>query len=116
MHEKRGIIRSYDIKLDYEKLGICVLAFIFLRQKPEIIKKQDAYINQYHKSKNVISCYRLNEETAMFCGFRNLNDLENYFNMLRSEYQDLVEIKDIHIISTMWVIKESFDDLYLLKK
>jgi len=111
--EKRGIIRSYDIELDYEKLGICVLAFIFLRPKPEIIKKQEDYISQCHKSKNVISCYRLNEETAMFCGFRNLNDLENYFNMLRSEYQDLVEIKDIHIISTMGVIKESFDDLYL---
>ena len=111
--EKRGIIRSYDVELDYEKLDINVLTFIFVKPKPEIIKKQAVYIQQCHNSKNVISCYRLNEETAMLCGFRNLNDLENYFNMLRSQYQDLIEIKDVHIVSPKGVIKESFDDLYL---
>jgi len=111
--EKRGIIRSYDVELDYEKLDINVLAFIFLRPKSEIIKKQAIYIEQCNKSNNVIGCYRLNEEIAMFCGFRNLNDLENYFNMLRLKYKDLIEIKDVHIVSPRGVIKESFDNLYL---
>jgi len=111
--EKFGIIRKYNVELDYEKLGIGVLAFIFVNPKSEILKNHEHYIRQCQRSRNIISCYRLNEATAMFCGFRNLNDLESYINILRSEYKDLIEIKDIHIISPKGVIKESFDDLYL---
>ena len=76
--ESNGIIKSYNIELDYEKLGINVLAFIFLKPKPEIIKKQSEHIKQCKRSRKVIGCYRLNEETAMFCGFKDLNDLENF--------------------------------------
>jgi DNA-binding Lrp family transcriptional regulator len=111
--EKTGIIRKYNIELDYEKLGIKVLAFIFVRPNPEILKNQGKYIKECHKSRKVIGCYRLNEETALFCGFKDLNDLESYVNGLRCNYKDLIEIKHIHIICPNGVLKESFDDLYL---
>src|SRR3989338_1171492 len=111
--EKRGIIKRYNADLDYEKLGINVLAFIFVNPRSDLIKKQDTYIRQCHRSKNVIGCYRLNEETTLFCGFKDLNDLENYINCLRRDYKGLIELKHIHLISPRGVIKESFDDLFL---
>ena len=78
-----------------------------------MFKFQSDLIRRCHNSKYVIGCYRLNEETALFCGFKNLNELENYSNLIREQYNEIVKIKQIHIISPKGVIKESFDDLYL---
>jgi DNA-binding Lrp family transcriptional regulator len=111
--ENCGVIKRYNINLDYEKLGINVLAFIFVSPEPEIFKLQEELIKKCHKSKYIIGCYRLNEGVALFCGFKNLNELENYSNSIRKQYNELIKIKHIHIISPKGVIKESFDDLYL---
>lgn len=111
--ENCGIIKRYNVILDYEKLGVNVLAFIFLSPEPEVFKLQEGLINKCYKSKHIISCYRLNEEVALFCGFKNLNELENYSNLIRSKYNELIKIEHIHIISPKGIIKESFDDLYL---
>lgn len=111
--QNRGIITSYKVKLGYEKLGVNVLAFIFVSPEPEIFKIQEELIKKCQKSKYIIGCYRLNEETALFCGFKSLNELEDYSNRIRGEYKDLIKIKHVHIISPKGVIKESFDDLYL---
>jgi len=111
--ENKGIIRGYNVILDYEKLGVKVLAFVFLSQKSGILEQQEILIKRCHDSQNIIGCYRFGEETAMLCGFKDLNKLENYCDFLRSKYKDLIKIKHIHIISPRSVIKESFDDLYL---
>ena len=111
--ENCGIIKRYNVNLDYEKLGVNVLAFIFVSPEPDVFKMQDELTKQCHKSKYVVGCYRLNEEIALFCGFKNLNELENYSNHIREDYNNLFKIKHIHIISPKGVIKESFDDLYL---
>lgn len=111
--ENCGIIKRYNVNLNYEKLGINVLAFIFLSPEPEISKLHEEMVRRCHKSKYIIGGYRLNEEIAIFCGFKNLNELENYSNRIREEYNNLIKIKHIHIISPKGVIKDSFDDLYL---
>jgi len=111
--EDKRIIQGYDIKLDYEKLGINVLAFIFVTPLPEILKYQEEMTKKCRKLPMVIGCFRLNEETALFCGFKNLNELENYCFHLKTDYFDRLKVKSIRIISPRGVIKESFDDLYL---
>jgi len=110
--ENCGIIKRYNILLDYEKLGINVLAFIFVSPEPEVFKMHEELVRQCNKSKYIIGCYRFNEEVALFCGFKNLNELENYSNHIREDYNNLFKIKHIHIVSPRGVIKESFNDLY----
>lgn len=111
--EDQNIIKRYNINLDYEKLGVNIFAFIFLIPKPESLKQEDILIKKCRDSLNVIDCYRLNEEVAMFCGFRNLNELEDYCDGIRDKFSDFVQIKNVFIISPRGIIKESFDDLYL---
>jgi len=111
--ENREIIREYNVNLDYEKLGINVLAFIFVSQKPESLQHEEDLIKQGYNSPHVVGCFKSNDGVALFCGFKNLNKLENWCDILRSKCQDLIEVKQVHIISPRGVIKESFADLYL---
>ena len=112
--ENQGVIRGYNVNLDYEKLGVSIFAFIFLSPKSESLRQEESLIKRCHGSPYVISCFRLNEEAAMFCGFKNLDDLENYCNnILRNKFSDFVKIKHVFIISPKGIIKESFDNLYL---
>jgi len=111
--EDRDIIKEYNVNLDYEKLGINVLAFIFISQKPESLQHEEDLTKQGQISSHVIGCFKSNDGIALFCGFKNLNKLEDWCNVLRSKCKDLIELKHVHIISPRGVIKESFADLYL---
>jgi len=103
VNRKKGIDIP-DITVDLDTSGT----------KPDWVYLNEEQIRELcDKAKYVVGCYRLNEEIALFCGFKNLNELENYSNHIREDYNNLFKIKHIHIISPKGVIKESFDDLYL---
>lgn len=111
--ENRNIIREYNVNLDYERLGINVLAFIFISQKPDSLQHKEDLIKRVYNSPCIVGCFKSNNGIALFCGFKNLNKLEDWCDVLRSKCKDLIEVKHVHIISPRGVIKESFVDLYL---
>jgi len=62
----------------------------------------------------VVGCYKLNENSlsVLFCAFRSLKELENYFDHLQSKNRNLLELEKIYIISSNGVIKDSSSDLF----
>lgn len=111
--ENRNIIREYNVNLDYEKLGINVLTFIFVSQKPEFLQHKENLIKQGYDSPYIVGCFKSNDGIALFCGFKNLNKLEDWCDVLRSKCKDLIGLRHVYIISPRGVLKESFTDLYL---
>jgi len=112
--EDRKIIRNYSIHLDYEKLGVNVLSFFFINKKKDCWDLKDGLCKWAIENPNVIGCYKLNENSlsVLFCAFRSLKELENYFNHLQSQNRDILELEKVYIISSNGVIKDSPSDLF----
>jgi len=112
--ENQGVIKRYDVNLDYGKLGVNILAFFVLTIKPEALIARDNLLKNIDKSCNLIGCCESDDESIVLSGFRNLSELESYCdNKLKTIYKDFVELKDIFIFTPKGIIKESFADLYL---
>lgn len=113
--EMNEIISRYSINLDYEKLGIGVFAFIFLKKKSNYWKLKDGLSNWALSNPNVIGCYKLNEDSLhiLQCGFRNLDELKEYCDFLEVENKELFEIDNVYISSLNGVIRNTSDNLFL---
>jgi len=112
--QEKGIIKHYSILLDYEKLGINILSFIFVNKKKEFWEFKDGFSKWASESPNVIGCYELSQNSlnVLFCGFRNLDELENYCNTLEIQNNGLLRIDKIYITSPKGIIKDSTSDLF----
>lgn len=113
--ERRKIIKGYSVRLDYKKLGINVFAFILMSRKSSFLDEYGCLTKWARNSPNVTSCLRLNEDNmyALFCGFKNLEELKNYCHLLQIKNKDLFKIKHIYITSPDDIIKDSLDNLFL---
>lgn len=112
--EDRKIIRNYSIDLNYEKLGANVLSFLFINKKRDCWDLKDGLYKWAIESPNVIGCYKLNENSSsvLFCAFRSLKELENYFNHLQSQNENLLELEKVYIISPNGIIQDTSFDLF----
>jgi len=112
--EEHGVIKRYNVNLDYGKLGVNILAFFVLSLKPEALIERDNMIKQAGKSYTVICSFECDNESILLCGFRNLSELESFGDVvLKTSYREIVDLKDIFIFTPKGIIKESFVDLYL---
>lgn len=112
--EAGEIIKSYNLDLDYVKLGLNFLSFIFLNVKSSFIENKKELLKTCSKSHQVISCFGTNGKHILLCCFRDMAELNNYCDkILRTQYKEFVEIEDVYLVSTKDIIKESFTDLYL---
>ena len=113
--ENKRIIKNYTIKLDYEKLGIKILSFVFIAKKPGYWKIIEAIDQCIQTFPNIIGCYRLNEEgmESFLCGFKELKDLENLCKNVLTQQPDLLKIKHVYVMSPSGEIKDSSADLFL---
>ena len=112
--QEKGVIKNYSILLDYEKLGINIFSFIFVNKKKEFWDFKDGFSKWASDSPNVIGCYKLNQNSlnVLFCGFRNLDELENYCSALESQNNGLLGIDKIYITSPKGIIKDFPSDLF----
>jgi len=112
--EKKGVINGFSVNLSYEKLGIPIFAFIFLKKQPSYWKLKDGLCKLADKSYNVIGCYRLNEDClhVLLCGFRSFEELENYYHQLQFKNKDLLEIDKIYLASNRGMIRNSPSNLF----
>ncbi len=111
--EEKKVIKNYSIKLNYERLGINILSFIFVGKKKGCWDLEDGLFKGARDNSSVIGCYKLNQNSlsVLFCGFRNLEELEHYCRALEGQNRDLLSIEKIYIASPKGIIKNSMDDI-----
>ena len=112
--KQKGLIKSYVTNLDYSKLGINTFALVLLEISSLGFEKN--YENKLIL-KNSIGFYRVfkNDIThiALFA-FRNLEELDTYFDSLQSKHYEHVKIKNIYTFPIQGFLKHSLDNLFFL--
>ncbi len=116
--ETEGIIKGYTTTVDYEKIGITVMAVALFKFTPEarktILTEED--VNQRIKGPQIISFYRLPEGDVTHLvtyGFRSLEELDHYFHILQTERGHISEIKELYIFSSRSIRKASDKELLI---
>jgi len=108
------LISDYVTDLDYSKLGINTFALVLLDISPFSFEK---YSGDKSILKNAIGFYRVfkNDIThiALF-GFRDLEELDKYFDSLHSKHSDHIKIKNVYTFPVQSFLKHSFNDLFFL--
>lgn len=115
--EREGLIKGYNARVDYKKLGIEVFAIAFFRFKSGVWSRlEEEDIRNRMRGPHLISVYRLTggEFThVVVYGFRSIREVENYFQALQKEREHISELKKLYVVSIESVIKDSPKDLLL---
>ena len=115
--ESNSIIRGYSTIVDYERLGINVLAIALFKFTPESRKTlKEGDIDERVKGPNIIDFYRVPEGDVTHVvtyGFRSLEELDHYFHILQTERGHISEIKKLYILSAKSMRKNSDKELFL---
>jgi DNA-binding Lrp family transcriptional regulator len=115
--ESNGIIKGYSTIVDYEKLGIHVLAVALFKFTPASRKTlTEKDINERVKGEHITNFYRVPEGDITHIvtyGFRSLEELDNYFHVLQTERGHISEIKKLFIFSAKSIRKNSDRELFL---
>ncbi|MEA1924500.1 MAG: Lrp/AsnC family transcriptional regulator [Candidatus Altiarchaeota archaeon] len=116
--ESNGVIKGYSTIVDYEKLGINVIAILLFKFTPEarrtLLTEED--INERIKGANIINFYRVPEGDVTHIvtyGFRSLEELDKYFHILQTERGHISEIKKLFILSAKSLRKTSDQELLI---
>ena len=116
--EANGIIKGYSTIVDYEEIGIKVLAIALFKFTPEarktLLTEED--ITERIKGPQIINFYRVPEGDVTHIvtyGFRSLEELDRYFHILQTERGHISEIKRLYILSSKSLRKNSDRELFL---
>jgi Lrp/AsnC family leucine-responsive transcriptional regulator len=116
--ETEGIIKGYTTTVDYEKVGIKVMAIALFKFTPEarktILTEED--VNQRIKGPHIINFFRVPEGDVthlVLYGFRSLEELDHYFHILQTERGHISEIKELYIFSSRSIRKTSDKELLI---
>lgn len=113
---KKGVIKGYDVILDYEKMGIRLFALSLVKIMPKAFKKYDKEeINKMIQPPNVIALFIIPQTTIthiILYAFRGITEYDNYFRTLQEKLAGLIEIKESYVFSNESFIKNSPKDLF----
>ena len=116
--ETDGIIRGYTTSVDYEKVGVKVMAIALFKFTAEarktILTEED--ITQRIKGPHIVGFYRLPEGDVthmVVYGFRSLEEMDHYFHILQTERGHISEIKELFIFSSKSIRKASDKELLI---
>jgi len=113
----KGFIKTMEIGLDYEKLGVNILAIAMIKILPSVFKKfKNNELDKVLMHMNVIRSYAIPETDIthmILYAFRNIKEYDTYFRGILEEFGDYVEIKHTFVFSSGSKIKSSSKDLFL---
>lgn len=114
---EKGIIKSQELGLDYEKLGVNILAIAMIKILPSVFKKfKKNELDKVLKHMNVIRSYAIPETDIthmILYAFRDIKEYDIYFRNILDKFGDYVEIKHTFVISSGSKIKSSSKDIFL---
>jgi DNA-binding Lrp family transcriptional regulator len=113
--EKKRIITGYSARVDYQTLGVEVLAIAFFKFKSgSWTKLEENDIRERLSGPHLMKVYRVVEGDLthmIIYGFRSMRELDNYFHILQTERGHISELKKLYILSTDSILKDSSDEL-----
>lgn len=116
--ETDGVIKGYTTTIDYDKVGIKIMAIALFKFTSEarktILTEED--INQRIKGPHIINFYRVPEGDVTHIvtyGFRSLEELDHYFHILQTERGHISEIIKLFIFSAGSIRKNSDKELLI---
>jgi DNA-binding Lrp family transcriptional regulator len=115
---EKSVIDSYTVNLNFAKLGIQTFAIALAKITPEGMDKGELEVEKkLLDDPNIIHIYRLpNQNTThiIIYGFKDLNELDNYFHSARKkqELHNLIENKDLFTFSHNSLIKSNPAQLF----
>lgn len=114
---EKGIIKSQELSLDYEKLDVNIHAIALIKILPSVFKKfKNNKLDKVLKPINAIRSYAIPETDIthiIIYAFRNIKEYDTYFRSILKEFGDHVEIKHTFVLSSGSIIKSSSKDMFL---
>lgn len=114
---QKRYIRTQELHLDYEKLGIDIHAIAMIKILPSVFKKfKKNELDKVLKPINAIRSYAIPETDIthiIIYAFRNIKEYDKYFRNILEEFGDYVEIKHTFVLSSGSIIKSSAKLMYL---
>lgn len=116
--EQQGIITGYDVKVDFESLGLTTFCIIHIKVTKEGWNYQgNMGVQDYISSNpNIISVYRVPGRDIthiLFCIFRNIKELDRFVHAIQSQLSDYVQLTDTFVFSHDSIVKNSYTDLLI---
>lgn len=114
--EKKGIIKNYDIKLNYTTVNLNTFGILHIRVTTKGWKYSGGMgIQDYIASNpNVVAIYRIPGRQLthiLLCAFRNIKEVDMFLHAIQSQLSDYVEVVESFVFSSDSIIKDSFKDL-----
>ncbi|GAX61525.1 transcriptional regulator, AsnC family protein [Candidatus Scalindua japonica] len=113
---EKDLIRSCEMHLDYEKLGLGIHAVALIKILPSAFNRfKNNELDKVIKPKNAIRSYSIQKTDVTHIikyAFKNLTEYDTYFRSILSEFRNYVEIKDTFILSSEGIMKSSSADLF----
>jgi len=116
--ERKGIIKNYDVKLNFNSVDLNTFGILHVRVTPKGWRYgggmgiQD-YIAQ---NPNVVTIYRVPGRRLthiLLCAFRNIKEVDMFLHAIQSQLSDYMEVVESFVFSSESVIKNSFKDLMI---
>ena len=114
---EKKYIRTQELHLDYEKLGINIHAITMIKILPSVFKKfKKNELDKVLKPINAIRSYAIPETDIthiIIYAFRNIKEYDTFFRNILEEFGDYVEIKHTFVLSSGSIIKSSARLMFL---
>ncbi len=114
--ENTGFIKRYTAQLNHDALGIKVFSVTLLRLSPmgwQYYKQPDKL--QKELSKNLVMLIQPQQGAITHIAvhaFRDLNELDHYFQVFNSHFSKLIEVRGIWSFSATSILKNSFNPIF----
>ena len=113
--ERKKVIKGYSSIIDYEQIGINVFAIVLCKVTAQAWSEfKEIDIEKWLLHPNVIKFYRIpNGDITHIAhyGFRDVVEMNNFFQTLQSKYGEYLEIIKLYTICNGNLIKDSNDNL-----
>jgi len=115
--EEAGIIEGYTPKINYEMLGIKVMAFTIMKILPaawEEYSETDIREKIRQNPYIIWGCRILESDAAhiLLYGFRDVKQMNEHFLRVQTKLAKIIEIKKIYSFSVDMIIKDSPEGLF----
>lgn len=115
--ESTGVVHGYSAQVDLDAIGVTTFAVALYSYSPDLSTKEREEDSKESLTKpNILSFCKISEGDVTHIvtyGFRNLDELENYFQKRQEDAGFKSSLKRLYIFSSRGLLKNSVRDMLL---